>query len=159
MSRLIFPNNTFVLVRILVWDPFTVHFSLIHICTHVLLPDVDCIMPLKMCFILRLNYNMRQSHDRMATVLRPWLCGPLRHSVLRGNPTRPRRVVVHNHDIMRARVSSSGRQQHSSSNRFTWEGYTTCQWQADEHVGVIGLFVDQLLDREDLTWKSLGNYT
>lgn len=31
--------------------------------------------------------------------------------------------------------------------------------KADELVGVIGLYVDQLLDREDLTRKSLVNYT
>jgi len=31
--------------------------------------------------------------------------------------------------------------------------------KADELVGVIGLYVDQLLDREDLTRKSLENCT
>jgi hypothetical protein len=57
MSRRIFRKNLFSLVRIWVWDPFAIHLSLIHICMHVLLPGVDRVMPLQICFLLRLNYH------------------------------------------------------------------------------------------------------
>jgi len=129
MSRLTFPNNMFFLVRILVWNPFTVHLSLINVCTHVLLPDVGGIMPLKICFILRLNYIVRQSQDRTATFLRPWLCGPLRQSVLRGTPDtaeKSRHSLSCHHASLRI---SSGRQQHRSSNRFSWKRSSTCYCQ------------------------------
>jgi hypothetical protein len=160
MSRLIFPNNMFVLERNLVWDHFIVNVSLIHVCTHVLLPDVDGIMPLQIRFILRLNNIVRQSQDRTATDLRPWLSRPLRQSVLWATVDTPRAVSSF---VIMSTCESAYLHQGDTNivlpTDYREKAILHIAVQADVLVGVIGLYVGQLLDREVLTRKSVGNCT
>jgi hypothetical protein len=130
-------------------------------CTHMLLPDVDGILPLKICFILRLNYNVRQSQDR--TGRRPF----------------SDRDSADRFDSQFSGYTRHDREESSFIIMSSWEPAYLCQCdsnivlptdsrgkdilhvtvKADELVGMIGLYVEELLDREDLTRKSLGNCT
>ena len=124
-----------------------------------LLLDVDGIMPLKICFILRLN-TLWDSHRT----------GP-RPLSYRDVTLRTASTVISQGYTRHGREESSFiimtsceptyLRQDDSNIVFPTDsrGMDTLHISVKAHelLGTIGLYVDQLLDREDLTRKLLGN--